>query len=162
MTDIRLLTPEDAAVFHQLRLRAVKEETKSFLETEEEVKQKPVGNYFRNGWIAGAFVDEQLVGITGLYRHSGKKVEHKGTVWGVYVIPEMRGQGLSRQLIEAVLKAAEKAGLEQIHISTDRTNDTTVTLYQKLGFEPYGVEKHIMKLPDNSYIDDVWMIKFLK
>lgn len=162
MAETRLLTAADAETFHRLRLRAVKEETQSFLETAEEVRQKPAAEYFKNGWIAGAFVAGKLAGIAGLYRHNGKKVEHKGTVWGVYVVPEARGQGLARKLIETVVKEAKKAGLELVQISTDRTNAATQGLYKNLGFKPYGIEKHIMKLADGRYIDDVWMVKFLK
>lgn len=163
MADIRLLdAKDDAGRFHVLRLRAVREETRSFLETEDEVKQKSGGDYFKNAWIAGAFIEGQLVGIAGLHRHQGKKVEHKGIVWGVYVVPEARGKGLSRKLIEIVLKEAKKAGLELVQISTDRTNAVTQGLYKSLGFTSYGTEKHILKLPDGSYIDDVWMVKFLK
>jgi RimJ/RimL family protein N-acetyltransferase len=159
---VRLLTKKDAPAFYRLRLRAVKEETRSFLETAAEVKKRTPASYFKNGWIAGAFVGKKLVGITGLYRHSGKKVEHKGTVWGVYVTPDARGQGLTRKMITLLLDEAKKAGLEQVHISTDRTNEVTMALYQKIGFKPYGTEKHILKLADGSYIDDVWMVKFLK
>lgn len=162
MPEVRLLTTAEAAIFHQLRLRAVKEETRSFLESYEEAKQKPAVSYFENGWISGAFIGGALVGITGLFRHKGAKVEHKGIVWGVYVVPEARGKGLARRLIEAVVLEAAQAGLELVQISTDRTNAATQALYQSLGFEPYGTEKHIMKLPDGSYIDDVWMVKFLK
>lgn len=161
MPTIRLLTKKDAAAFYRLRLRAVKEETRSFLETHAEVKKRPAGSYFKNGWIAGAFIDGKLVGISGMYRHQGKKIEHKGTVWGVYVTPETRGQGLARLLIERLIQKANDIGLELLQISTDHTNSATQGLYQKLGFKPYGIEKHILKLPDGSYVDDVWMVKFL-
>lgn len=162
MAETRLLTAADAEAFHRLRLRAVKEEPRSFLETYEEAKQKTAASYFESGWIAGAFSGDALVGITGLFRHKGAKVAHKGTVWGVYVAPEARGQGLARRLIETVVEEAARAGLELVQISTDITNPATKGLYQSLGFEPYGTEKHITKLSDGSYVDDVWMVKFLK
>jgi ribosomal protein S18 acetylase RimI-like enzyme len=116
---------------------------------------------FDNGWVAGAFMSSALVGLAGLYRHKGIKVQHKGSVWGVYVVPEMRSKGISRRLIEMVLAEAKNAGLELVHLSTNEANAATVALYKSLGFEPWGVDKHFAKLPD-QYVDEVMMTKVLK
>ncbi|NBX02506.1 MAG: GNAT family N-acetyltransferase [Alphaproteobacteria bacterium] len=162
---IRLLTPEDVAIFQALRLRGCREEPHAFLEDVDDLAQKPTEHFlrhFKNGWIAGAFMDGELVGSSGLYIHQGKKLQHKGTVWGVYVIPEARGHGLAKKLIEIVVEEAKKAGLELVTISTNIQNPITVGIYQKLGFIPCGIEMHILKLADGSYIDDVQMIRFLK
>lgn len=161
MAEVRLLILEDANIFYQLRLRAVREETRSFMESEDEVIKKPAQDYFKNGWIAGAFIDGKLIGNAGLFRFNGKKIAHKGRVWGVYVAPEARGQGIARRLINLLINEAQKAGLELIQISTDNTNQKTQMLYQSLGFALYGVEKHIMKLADGSYVDDVLMAKVI-
>src|SRR5262249_37293677 len=116
--------------------------------------------YFDQGWIAGAFMGEALVGMVGLYRNKGLKIQHKGKIWGVYVAPEARGQGAARRMIELLLEKARGAGLEHIMLSTDVTNERTVGLYQSLRFTPCGMEKHILKLP-HRYVDDVVMVKFL-
>lgn len=161
----RLLTEKDAAIFRELRTRGCHEEPGSFLMTGEEMEALPDKNilrFFSGSWIAGAFIDGELVGITGLTRNKGIKTRHKGTVWGVYVAPEARGLGCGRAMIGMVLNEAEQAGMEAIMLSTDVTNSITVSLYKELGFEPYGIERHILKLEDGRYVDDVWMIKFLK
>ena len=161
---IRLLTLDDLAQFHALRLRACREEPTAFMEAYEELAYKPVEEftkYFDNGWIAGAFMDGQLAATAGLFRHKGLKVQHKGTVWGVYTAPQARGKRFSRRCIESVLKEAKQAGLERVHLSTNTENPITIALYQSLGFEPWGVEKHILKLTDGSYVDDVMMTKSL-
>jgi RimJ/RimL family protein N-acetyltransferase len=160
---IRLLTVEDANLFQKIRLRAVKEEPTAFLESAEEVAQKSadaIERYFDNGWIAGAFIDGSLVGTCGLFRHKGEKLKHKGTIWGVYVAPEARGKGFARALITVLLEEAARAGIELVHLSTNIENPISTALYQSLGFEAWGVEKHIMK-HEGRYIDDVMMIKFL-
>ena len=161
MAEVRLLTLDDAKIFHTLRLRAVKEEPDSFLETTEEVTAKKVETYFENGWISGAFTDGKLVGIAGLYRHKGKKLEHRGTIWGVYIIPQARKKGYARGMIELLLKAAKEAGLERILLSANSEHMETQRMYQHLGFEPYGVEKQLMKRADGSYVDDVLMAKVI-
>lgn len=160
---VRLLTVNDAEIFRTLRLRAMQEEPSAFCEAYEDAIAWPLERFekhFENGWIAGAFMAGAMVGATGLYRHLGRKVQHKGTVWGVYVAPEARGHGLARKLIETVIEEARRYGLEILHLSTDTQNPVSFALYKSLGFEPWGVEKHILKLPDR-YVDDVVMMKSL-
>ncbi|MGE0754698.1 MAG: N-acetyltransferase family protein [Alphaproteobacteria bacterium] len=161
MAEVRLLTVHDADIFHALRLRAVKEESDSFLETEEEVAAKSAQDYFKDGWIAGAFEAGKLVGITGLFRYKGRKLQHKGHVWGVYVVPGARGQKLSSRMLELLLASAKQAGIERVLLSANEKSLHTQDIYMRLGFEPYGVERNLMKRPDGSYISDVLMTKVL-
>jgi ribosomal protein S18 acetylase RimI-like enzyme len=160
----RLLSVGDVDEFRQLRLRACREEPVAFTEAYEELASLPpehFKSYFDNGWIAGAFKGNEMVGLAGLYCHKGQKVAHKGTVWGVYAAPETRGQGVARRLIGIVLAEAERAGLEVIHLSTDVNNSRTVGLYKSLGFEPWGIDKSFAKV-SGRYIDEVMMAKYLK
>ncbi len=159
----RLLTADDAPAFLALRLRGCREEPSAFLEDYEEIKDKTVEDakrHFQNGWIAGAFLENALVGVAGLFGFKGIKTRHKGKVWGVYTAPEARGLGIARRLITMVVEEARKTGIEVVHLSTNVENPVSIGLYKSLGFEPWGVEKHIMKLPE-GYVDDVMMVKFL-
>jgi ribosomal protein S18 acetylase RimI-like enzyme len=159
----RFMAVEDVALYRELRLRGLKDHPEAFLEAYEEAITWPMKRFerfFDNGWIVGGFVNGELKGMSGLYRHRGVKLEHKGTVWGVYVAPEARGHGMARHAISMLIEEAQKHGIEQVHLSTDMNNEITVSLYKQLGFEPYGTEKHILKLPD-KYVDDLLMVKFL-
>jgi ribosomal protein S18 acetylase RimI-like enzyme len=166
MTEVtcRLLSPEtEVEIFRTIRLRALKAEPFSFLDDYEESLAEPPENfarYFKNCWIACAFIDGEAVGLAGLHWQPRKKVCHKGTVWGVWVDPKARGKGIARKLITLLLEKAKEAGLELVQISTDETNPVTLGLYQSLGFEEYGREKNILKV-DTHYVTDVWMVKFL-
>lgn len=160
----RFMTVEDVAIYRELRLRGLKEHPESFLEAYEDAIKWPVKRFerfFENGWMVGAFLDGELKGMSGLYRHRGAKTQHKGTVWGVYVTPEARGHGIARKAITMLISEAEKNGIEQVHLSTDMNNPFTVALYKGLGFQECGTEKHILKLPD-KYVDDLLMVRFLK
>lgn len=160
----RLLTLEDTDALRQIRLRACKEEPVAFAEEYEdllELKPEEFQKYFDNGWIAGAFVAENLVAIAGLYGNKMRKIAHKGNIWGVYVTPEMRGAGLSRQLITLLLSEAEKSDLEIIHLSTDADNQVTVSLYKSLGFEAWGIDTEFAKV-SGRYVNEIMMKKYLK
>src|SRR5690606_31430591 len=52
----------------------------------------------------------------------------------LYVIPERRGQGLGRALLEATLDAARAAGAVRIELGTDETDTAARALYESAGF----------------------------
>lgn len=161
---IRLLTVEDVADFRALRLQACREEPVAFTESYEELSvlaEADFKQHFHNGWIVGAYLDNALVAMAGLYRNKGLKVQHKGNIWGVYVATQARGRGISRKCMEMLIEQAQKAGLESIQLSTDASNPVSVGLYKSLGFEAWGIEKHFAKLP-NRYVDEVYMTLFLQ
>jgi ribosomal protein S18 acetylase RimI-like enzyme len=161
---IRLLTVEDVSDFRELRLRACREEPVAFTDSYEELSILPEADFekfFHNGWIVGAYLDNVLVAMAGLYRNKSLKIQHKGNIWGVYVANEARGLGISRKCMVILIEQARKAGLESVQLSTDASNPVSVGLYKSLGFEAWGVEKHFAKLP-NRYVDEVYMTLFLK
>ena len=111
--------------------------------------------------VLGAWDGDALVGIVGVRRFAPKKQRHKAMLWGVYVTPEARGAGLARRLVgEAIARARELPGLEQLHLSA-RAGSGARLLYASLGFETYGLERHAAKLADGSYVDEELMVIFL-
>jgi ribosomal protein S18 acetylase RimI-like enzyme len=164
MVEIRKLVPADFKSYRAVLLRALKDHPESLLIDYDEAKAQPeeqAEKQFVNRVIFGAFEAGQLVGYCGLNRYQGKKVRHKGSVGGVYVAPEMRGKGVARRMITEAINEARLQGIELLHISANNSHASTVGLYKSLGFEAYGIEKHILNLADGSYVDDVLMIQFL-
>ena len=161
----RILDPSELELLRAIRLRAIKEEPTAFLDDYEEWKDNPLkmyGRFFNNGHVACAFMGDQAVGMSGLYRQPGCKLRHKGMIGAVYVAPEARRRGVAKKLIKLLEDKAISLDIEQLSLSTNIKNPMTVSLYESLGFIACGVEMHLLKMPDGSYIDDVQMIKFLK
>lgn len=166
MTTIRKLHKQDAADYRMLRLRALKEEPQAFCTDYEDYLATPVSvtaEDIEKNYTAGAWQQTTLVGVTTLLCQAGKKLKHKASIVAVYVAPEARGNKIAQALIEHVLEAAGHEGIELVQLSTnsDSSNIAAQTLYKNLGFESVGIEKHILKLADGSYIDDMVMVKFL-
>ena len=166
--NIRILTEQDAIYFQALRLRGLQEAPDAFGATYEEYKLAPFTTIieqvrpkesFPERFVLGAFDQEdQLVGIIGFLRERRHKGQHKASVWGMYVVPEVRGQGIGRMLMETLLQCATTiVGLEQIHLGVVTTNVAARHLYLALGFRVYGTEPHALK-NDEHYLDEELMV----
>jgi ribosomal protein S18 acetylase RimI-like enzyme len=163
--NIRVLDEPDARLYQELRLSALKINPEAFGSTyEREVKfsletvverMKPT----RDKFVLGAFDDSgSLVGIVAFVRESGLKTAHKGNVFGMYLAPEMRRQGLGKSLMLELIRIARGCdGLEQINLAVISENDIAKKLYKSLGFEVYGVEHNALKY-NGLYFDEDFMV----
>jgi GNAT superfamily N-acetyltransferase len=52
----------------------------------------------------------------------------------LYVVPELRGQGIGRALLEATMDAARGAGAAHIDLTTGETDTAARSLYETCGF----------------------------
>jgi ribosomal protein S18 acetylase RimI-like enzyme len=159
---IRMLNPDEAALYRDIRLEALRAHPEAFGASFENEAAQPL-NFFAGrlsaNAIFGGFHDQILLGTAGFMPSAGAKREHKATLWGMYVRPEARGTGLARLLVEAVLDHAQEK-VELVQLSVVAENRTARRLYASLGFEPYGIEAKSLKV-EGQYLDEVLMVKTL-
>ena len=63
------------------------------------------------------------------------------------VLPELRGQGLGTQLLEAIIAEAEHLGADLLTLEVRRSNDPARRLYAQAGFFEAGVRKNYYTNP---------------
>jgi putative acetyltransferase len=115
-----------------------------------ELFQTPLSAYFI------AEMDGKMVGGGGIYPTEDLP---QGTceLVKMYLLPEARGLGLGRMLMERCLEIAKEIGFEQVYLETLPELKQALKVYSKLGFEflsaPLGNSKH--------FGCGLWMLKRL-
>ena len=66
---------------------------------------------------------------------------HCGTL-GVGLLPEFRGKGIGRQLMQRAIEAAFVFGLTRIELAVRERNANAIALYKSLGFEVEGLHRN--------------------
>lgn len=162
MFELRLLTPADAAIFREIRLRALREDPVAFTNSVEEFSPQPLDKIaarFRSdpaeNFMLGAFHARQLVGLVGFYREAALKQRHKGSIISMYVAPEVRGQGLGRALLrEAIRRVRQIQGVETLLLGVMVSQTAARKLYESLGFVVYGREVRATKVGEHYYDEE--------
>jgi L-amino acid N-acyltransferase YncA len=82
------------------------------------------------GWVAASPVSDRCV-YAGVIEHS------------VYVHPQARGQGIGRQLLDALITSTEAAGIWTIQSGIFPENTASTALHQAAGFRIVGTRQRI-------------------
>jgi ribosomal protein S18 acetylase RimI-like enzyme len=163
MMNIRKLTVEDAPAFKELRKEMCGLHPEAFGQTPEEVAEMPddkllewmgPSDTFPEKFVLAAFDGDRMVGTAAFRRDDSIKERHRAWIWSVYVRPEARRQGISKQLMQRTIdEARAMKGLEMLTLQVASTQSAARNIYETLGFEVFGQNPKLYKLPDDRYID---------
>jgi ribosomal protein S18 acetylase RimI-like enzyme len=157
---IRRLVIADAHAYWQTRNRGLAEFPDAFTSSVEEgiavaptELAKRFGGNGSDDFVLGAFADDGLLaGYAGFQRESRQKSHHKGTLVGMYVVPEHRGRGLGQKLLRTLIEDVRALrGLEQLKLSVTHSNADARRLYLSAGFVPFGIEPNAIKVDGVYY-----------
>ena len=162
---VRKLTEEDLDALWTMRLRALTGNPEAFGSTHAETLARGK-DVFRlrltqgdDIFFIGAF-DETLIGMVGFFREEGVKTRHKGYVVSMFVLPEKRGLGAGKALMQALIAQAKQIdGLEQLHLAVVTAQQAAHLLYRSLGFEVYGTEPRSLKMGQQYWDEDLMVLR---
>ncbi|MGZ3937454.1 MAG: GNAT family N-acetyltransferase [Flavisolibacter sp.] len=149
----RLLTVQDAASYHSIRLECLKNHPNNFGDTFEEEQRINSSRFLSElsqeqnySFWYGAFDDKQLVGIAGFIQEKRLKTKHRGNLIQVYTSPTHSNQGIGNTLIKLTIeKAFDHPEIEQILLSVVYTNERAISIYKRFGFVEYGLIEDYFK-----------------
>ena len=151
-----MLTPGDAGELFRLRRSALLDSPLAFLASPEddmassEAVVRELLDPRRRSVVFGAF-SPGLVGMLGLNPAHQRKAAHKVTLWGMFVAPTYRGQGVAAQLLDAAIRHARTLdGIRAVHLSVSESAVAARRVYEKAGFETWGIEPDAIRFEGRS------------
>lgn len=158
------LQPGDASVYRRVHLESLKTFPDNFgtlYEDQAKVAKLQFETFIetrsRDNFVIGAFVESELIAIAGFRREERPKTRHRGEVVQVFVRPAFHGQKIGETLVRKVIYAAfSLPGIESLELSLVADNSAARRLYEKIGFETYGVRSGYFKFGEN-YSDQRFM-----
>ena len=141
--EIRRVTNSEWEAMRDVRLRALADSPDAFGTTHAEALERP-DEWWRERTTLSAESDEQAmvlawdgdraVGLAGVFA-----AEDGWLVISMWVDPRVRGRGVGRSLLDAVVAWAREHADRPIRLSVTDGNDATRRLYERYGFRDTGV-----------------------
>lgn len=147
---IREIASADGDSYFALRLQSEQEFPQFVgLNAERELAAGPSGiaallsAYPSEGTLAwGAFAGGRLAGVMALSRRLSRKYGHKAFLWGMYVVPEQRGNGTAHALMHTgIARAKQHPDIVAISLQVAVSNIRGQNFYKKYGFTVFGTEQ---------------------
>ena len=162
MIEVKTLPPERWREARELRLHALKTDPIAFgssYEEEENLAEAEWQRRMKNALFA--LSDGKPVGTITYLFSDRVKGKHIARIFGVYVDPNYRGQGLGRKLLENALELIqENKGVVKVQLMVNQEQGVAVTLYKGMGFDVVGQMKKEIKVGEQFY-DELIMEKML-
>jgi ribosomal protein S18 acetylase RimI-like enzyme len=139
--EVRRVRPDEWQALRDLRLRALAEDPDAFGNTYAEASQRTDAEWqaYADRADGAAFVATTSDGFAGMAM-GGPAPGHPDSagLYGMWVAPEARGQGIGGALIGAVEAWAREAGYESIGLGVTTTNAAAIRLYGAKGYVDMG------------------------
>lgn len=118
-------------------------------------------SYAKHHAVLTALWDDIPCAIANLYLQSYQKMAHQSLL-AIIVDEKYRGKGVGKKLMqELLILAKERFQMEFVHLEVYEGNPA-IHLYEKLGFQKYGLQRHFIKDKNTGrYLGKIMMQKYL-
>ena len=162
---IRDARPSDAREALASVARVVRERPRTLLIGEDELWTPKQWREHRLVWCPdGAWLAAELDGrFVGLYviTRGARRAERHKAEFGVWLVPEARGLGFGRAMLEAGEIWAKEHGVTRVELGVFASNRRARRVYLSAGYEEEGLLRAAYTLPEGETIDAIRMAKLL-
>lgn len=155
--EVRRLTADEPELYRAIRLRALRTDPAVFSSDLARESSYPDAHWADrlsqpNVAVFGVFRGGRIVGMTGVIISSDDPT--CAVLWGSWLDPSVRGEGLSRPMYEArIAWARSQPGVTRILVSHRRSNTASMRANRRYGFERTSVAERVW--PDGTTEDEV-------
>jgi GNAT superfamily N-acetyltransferase len=108
--------------------------------------------------ILGAVEKNRLAGMVGVYRHTGRKGDHRAQLWGMYVTSALRRRGVGRALLSAAVEHVRGwSGVLQLQLCVTAAASNARNLYESAGFRVWGCEPRALQW-EGQFVDEYHLV----
>jgi RimJ/RimL family protein N-acetyltransferase len=101
--------------------------------------------------------NRSLIAACGIARSTSPKFRHRATIWGVFVEPAYRRNGLGRAVVAAAIDLARSwPDVDYIDLGASSGAPEAQRLYESLGFVAWGREPEATEVDGRRY-DEIHM-----
>lgn len=141
MTDItvRELAADEWEIFKTLRLRALQEDPEAFVASYEEESQHSDEKWqerMSHATRIGAQQGSEWVALASVGDEDTRDDDDLGEVYGIWVTPSLRGEGVARQLMEHAELVGRNAGYSHLAYWVNTDNGRAVAFASSIGYRP--------------------------
>ena len=163
MVRIRKLPAGRWKDFRDLRLKALKTDPAAYggsYEEEVELKEEEWRRRIKSAIFA--LSDDEPIGMIVLYFDLRPKTRHIADIYGFYVRPEHRGEGIGTRLFERAMALARRnRRIIKVSLAVNPEQRTALRIYRKAGFVVTGRTERELKVGGKFY-GMVFMEKILQ
>lgn len=163
---IRQLEPSDSGSYYKIRLEGLRLQPEAFgtgadawsNATDEQVKGLLEKSNL-DDFVLGYFENGELAGVIGLKREKKNSIGHKGTIWGLFVLPRLRNRGVGKALLkELITMASQHNELKYVRAVVTVSVLNAEYVFKSCGFTCYGIEQRGIKEGDNFFDQSFMML----
>ncbi len=128
---------------------------------EDEAKWIQNNRDSENNLIIACYIDGEIIGNCDISFQTGSKTFHRAVI-GIAIREKYWGLGIGSAMFKELIAAAEKQEkTEIVELEYMQGNDRGKALYEKFGFREVCITPKACKLRDGSYLNLVYMQKYL-
>jgi len=161
---IAQLPVKDWQKFKEIRLEALKTNPTAFSNTYEDIAKYPDEKWQKQmkqsekkdeNYFLFAFDGDKVIGMNGAYWTNKPVTKHIAEVFGVFVNPAYRGQGIGKRLMDEIITEIKKnPQFKKIKLGVNAENIQALKLYLSCGLKVVGRLEKELKFGD-KYCDEL-------